>query len=163
MRAETESVHGDGLSVCLMCNGEMSISEHLNQSTMCGECARRDSEIFGYPNKAFYVLDDPTGTFTGGHFGKTDFLLSLEDKVWPSGTIVEQWNAYKYRCTFMVAGTTLLTMPEADPVGDGRWLLPDQQVSPALRNRGRKRTIFRSAGSTKYVRRAPRRRARPNG
>ena len=162
MRAETKSVHGDGLSACFQCQREVEPYEHLSQSVLCGECKRLDDEVYGYPNKVFYVLDDPTDTYTHGHFTKTDFQWSLKGKTWPAGMVIEEWEGYKYKGTFMVAGYSLLRVTRP-PQGDGFWLLPDNQRSPTQRSmRAGKREMFRSAGLSNKTHMPPLPKPMPN-
>lgn len=155
MRAETENVHGDGLSICFVCNREVSPYEHLNQSIMCSRCAHLDEHVYGYPAKVYVILDDPRKDFQGGHFTKGDFICSLEGGVWNSGSIVELWEEYRYKGTFMVAGTMLLPI-ESAPKGDGVWFFPNDQRSPSQRAGSRhKPERYVSAGMPSRVHMPP--------
>lgn len=105
------------ITTCIRC-GESKDSDF---SLFCHTCKRRGKT---WARGAVYLVISGGQDFKpGAHFCGKDFEVSLKAGYFPDGMVVELWTKRAYSATLRVAETELEQI-DADPVGDGLYLVP---------------------------------------
>lgn len=103
--------------VCVRCGDDLPL---VSTSNVCAACKAK-SRAWG---SGVYLVVANQGDFTRlGHFTGGDFKSTLDAACFPSGMRVEHWDKRQYKGTYEVDGTQLVKV-EADPQGDGVYLIP---------------------------------------
>jgi hypothetical protein len=110
--------------VCIRCGVDLPL---VSTSNVCASCQSK-GRAWG---SGVYLVVANQGDFTRlGHFTGGDFKCTLEVASFPSGMQVEHWDRRRYMGTYEVDGTHLVKI-DAEPQGDGVYLIPTDDGEPA--------------------------------